>query len=201
MAIPTTENEKSPVKIGKKGKNKLEKKENQKKEEAMTLKQQRFCEEFVIDFNGAAAARRAGYSPKTAQPIASQNLSKLIIQKKIAELTSKLTTDAGTSAEWVLERLKLVAERCIKQAAIKTINGVPVMEKVINEKGEEGFEPLWIFDSGGAAKALGLIGKYHKMFTDKVEHSGKVEGGGTTIVLPSNGRNDIQIEQKTDDKK
>jgi len=76
-----------------------------------------------------------------------------------------------------------------------------VMEKVINEKGEEGFEPLWIFDSGGAAKALGLIGKYHKMFTDKVEHSGKVEGGGTTIVLPSNGRNDIQIEQKTDDKK
>lgn len=36
----------------------------------MTTKQQQFIEEYLVDFNGAAAARRAGYSEKNARKIA-----------------------------------------------------------------------------------------------------------------------------------
>lgn len=49
----------------------------------LTDKQRRFVEEYCIDFNGAAAARRAGYSEDTANVIASQNLTKLNIRNAV----------------------------------------------------------------------------------------------------------------------
>ena len=54
-----------------------------KTKDELTDKQRRFCEEYVIDNNATQAAIRAGYSPKTAYSIASQNLRKLEIQKQI----------------------------------------------------------------------------------------------------------------------
>ena len=40
----------------------------------MTKKQKRFVEEYLIDLNAAQAAIRAGYSPKAAYSIGSENL-------------------------------------------------------------------------------------------------------------------------------
>ena len=45
----------------------------------LTEKEKNFCHEYVIDWNGARAARVAGYSEKTCTEIASQNLIKLHI--------------------------------------------------------------------------------------------------------------------------
>ena len=42
----------------------------------LTTKQLRWIDEYLIDFNGAAAAVRAGYSPKSARSIAHENLTK-----------------------------------------------------------------------------------------------------------------------------
>ena len=39
-------------------------------EKKLTAKQQRFCDEYLIDMNGTQAAIRAGYSKKTAYAIA-----------------------------------------------------------------------------------------------------------------------------------
>ena len=50
-------------------------------------KQERFCREYVTDHNGAAAARRAGYSKNTARVIAAQLLAKLNIRARIQTLT------------------------------------------------------------------------------------------------------------------
>ena len=47
---------------------------------ALTAKQERFVQEYLVDLNATAAAIRAGYSPKTANRIASENLSKPDIQ-------------------------------------------------------------------------------------------------------------------------
>jgi len=55
---------------------------------ALTDKQEMFCREYLIDLNATQAAIRAGYSVKTANRIAAQNLSKLDIQNRIAELSS-----------------------------------------------------------------------------------------------------------------
>jgi hypothetical protein len=41
----------------------------------LTPKQQAFVEEYIVDLNGTQSAIRAGYSAKTANRIASQNLS------------------------------------------------------------------------------------------------------------------------------
>ena len=49
----------------------------------LTTKERRFVEEYLIDFNGTAAAIRAGYSDRTAANIASENLRKLHIQAEI----------------------------------------------------------------------------------------------------------------------
>ena len=42
----------------------------------LTAKQQRFCDEYLIDLNATQAAIRAGYSEKNARNIASENLAK-----------------------------------------------------------------------------------------------------------------------------
>jgi predicted XRE-type DNA-binding protein len=43
---------------------------------ALNPKQQRFCDEYLIDLNATQAAIRAGYSKKTASAIGSENLTK-----------------------------------------------------------------------------------------------------------------------------
>ncbi len=50
----------------------------------LTAKQEKFVLEYLIDHNGARAARDAGYSDKTARQIATENLSKPYIQAVIA---------------------------------------------------------------------------------------------------------------------
>lgn len=52
-------------------------------EKKLTDKQRRFCEEYVIDWNGTRAAIAAGYSERTAKQIASENLRKNYIRDYI----------------------------------------------------------------------------------------------------------------------
>ena len=49
----------------------------------LTLKQQRFVQEYAVDLNGTQAAIRAGYSPKTARSIASENLQRPAVKDAI----------------------------------------------------------------------------------------------------------------------
>lgn len=80
----------------------------------LTDKQKRFIEQYCIHFNGARAAREAGYSEETAKEIASQNLTKLNIKNAIdlrlqeltmsaSEATKRLTDMARGSIESFLE--------------------------------------------------------------------------------------------------
>lgn len=69
----------------------------------LTDKQERFCREYAIDFNGTQAAIRAGYSKKTAQQISDQNLSKLVIQKFIAEIQKPIIEDLNLKQVDVLK--------------------------------------------------------------------------------------------------
>lgn len=72
---------------------------------ALTDKQEMFCREYLIDLNATQAAIRAGYSVKTANRTASENLSKPDIQNRIAELKSKRNDAVGINAAYVLQRL------------------------------------------------------------------------------------------------
>lgn len=50
---------------------------------ALTARQQRFVDEYLIDLNATQAAIRAGYSAKTANRMGAENLSKPGIQAEI----------------------------------------------------------------------------------------------------------------------
>lgn len=69
----------------------------------LTDKEKRFCQEYIIDFNGTQAAIRAGYSSKTAYAIACEMLQK----PKIRTVIDKRLVELSLSAE---ESQKLVSD-------------------------------------------------------------------------------------------
>ena len=68
----------------------------------LSLKQKKFCEEYVITGNATEAAKKAGYSEKTARSQGAENLTKPDIQKYIKELTNASQTVRIASGEEVL---------------------------------------------------------------------------------------------------
>lgn len=72
-------------------------------------KQQRFVEEYLIDLNATQAAIRAGYSPKTATAIASENLAKPNISAAIACAMAERSKRTGITQDRILEELAKVA--------------------------------------------------------------------------------------------
>ena len=68
----------------------------------LTAKQQRFCDEYLIDLNATQAAIRAGYSKKTARKIGQENLTKADQDEVLRYLTSVLRGESQ-STEIVVE--------------------------------------------------------------------------------------------------
>jgi phage terminase small subunit len=77
--------------------------------EKLTDKQRRFCEEYVVDWNGTRAAIAAGYSEKTAYAIAGQNLRKLELKAYIEEIKNDLSRLSGVTALRNIKELAKVA--------------------------------------------------------------------------------------------
>lgn len=75
----------------------------------LTDKQKKFCEQYVLDFNGAQAAIRAGYSEDTAKEIASENLTKPNIQEYLAQLKSQAASEYGITKQQLIDELRKVA--------------------------------------------------------------------------------------------
>lgn len=75
----------------------------------MTAKQQRFVSEFLIDLNATQAAIRAGYSPKVANRIGSENLSKPVIAAAIAQAQGDQNQRLLLTADDVREQNAFIA--------------------------------------------------------------------------------------------
>lgn len=71
----------------------------------LTDKQELFAREYLKDLNATQAAIRAGYSAKTANEQGAQNLAKLSIADRIAELKAVRNEEVGIDATYVLKRL------------------------------------------------------------------------------------------------
>lgn len=76
----------------------------------LTPKQKAFCEEYIIDLNGKQAAIRAGYSPKTAVEIATENLCKPHVASYLEQLKKERSDCTKIDANYVLNRLKEIDE-------------------------------------------------------------------------------------------
>lgn len=107
---------------------------------ALTPKRLRFVQEYLIDFNATQAATRAGYSAKTAKQQGQRLLTFVDVQKAIAEAGGKQAEKLDLSVERVL--------RGLFEEATRHGEGTSHAARV---------------------SAWGLLGKYHSLFTDKID--------------------------------
>jgi len=100
----------------------------------LTDKQKRFCEEYVIDFNGLQAAIRAGYAKNSAAGQASELLTKPNISSYVKQLQSKLGEACSVSAQDIIEELKKIAFSDINNllSAGNTIKDITTLENRIS---------------------------------------------------------------------
>ena len=147
---------------------------------ALTEKQRRLVDEYLIDLNATQAAIRAGYSVKTAREQASQNLTKLNIQQAISEKMAERSKRTGVNQDRIVLELAKIAfvnaadvidseDATIKAGATAddtaAIQSVKV--KVIPTKEGEGVErEIRLNDK---LKALELLGKHLGMWNDKLD--------------------------------
>ena len=75
----------------------------------MTEKQKKFCNEYIVDLNATQACIRAGYKPDNAKQMATENLSKPIIQAYIAERQAKVRTRTNITVDFVVNGIKDIA--------------------------------------------------------------------------------------------
>ncbi|KAF4559206.1 terminase small subunit [Pseudomonas sp. CES] len=72
---------------------------------ALTAKQQRFVDEYLIDLNATQAAIRAGYSKKTAQVQSARLLSNVMVSAAVAKGMESRATRTGITQDMVLREL------------------------------------------------------------------------------------------------
>lgn len=75
---------------------------------ALTARQRRFVDEYLVDLNATQAAIRAGYSPKTAGAIGAENLSKPEIADAIADAKAKRSERTEITIDRVLKELAAI---------------------------------------------------------------------------------------------
>ena len=84
----------------------------------LTAKQQRFVEEYLVDFNGTQAAIRAGYSHATATAIGSENLRKPDVAAAVLARREEMSQQALIASMHVQERAIRSVERLERIAEI-----------------------------------------------------------------------------------
>jgi len=128
----------------------------------LTPKQERFCEEYLIDLNATQAAVRAGYAAgKTAEVQGARLLGNAKVKAAIDELKKARSQTTGITAERVLTGIMGVIERCEQAVAVTDEDGNPTGE--------------WKFESGSALRGYELLGKHLKLFTERIEVSDSSE--------------------------
>lgn len=152
----------------------------------LTDKQERFCQEYLIDLNATQSAIRAGYAESGARTEGSRLLANADIQDRICQLNDSRMKSLNVTPEFVLgELLKLAsadpAEMYHEDGRMKNIHDIPEhLRKTIARietieyfegKGDDREQVGWIKRVGfwSKEKALENLGKHLRLFSDKLE--------------------------------
>lgn len=138
----------------------------QQEDPELALKRERFILAYLGEArgNGAEAARMAGYSEANARFEAARLLTNANVRARIDEV---LNAEAMSAAE-VLHEVTRVA-----QAPITAFMQV-IRPAETDDDGNETAPMMVRLDYGAKVKSLELLGKYHQLWTDKIQHSGEV---------------------------
>lgn len=78
-------------------------------QKTLTAKQARFVEEYLVDLNASAAARRAGYSERVSGAIGFENLTKPEIKAAIEAAQRERSARTGITADRVIAEIAKIA--------------------------------------------------------------------------------------------
>lgn len=155
------------------------------KKRELTAKQRAFIEAYIACLNASEAARIAGYSHASAYAIGHENLRKPEIMDEIIrklkgfimpseEVLARLSEQARANMATFLDsrgNLDLSSEDA--QNKMHLVKKYKVHEWTTGSGEREAQHKTVEIELHDAQSALGLMGKYHKLLTDKVELSGK----------------------------
>ena len=127
----------------------------------LNIKQKRFADEYLICSNATEAAKKAGYSEKTAYSIGQRLLKKVEVKSYIDERLKILESEKIAQADEVMKYLT------------KVLRGQETEETIVVEgQGDGIFKARKIekeISPKDKLKAAELLGKIYGLFTDKVE--------------------------------
>lgn len=149
----------------------------------LTQKELLFVKAYLADPNATQAAIAAGYSEKTARSIGYEKLTKPHIKEAIEFGFKKITEGFDVSAERIIQELARIAFVNMKDLATWTESGVHFKPSdSISEDAAAAIVEVseTVTQHGGTlrikqhdkVRALELLGKYRKLFAERVEHSG-----------------------------
>lgn len=133
---------------------------------SLSEKQKRFADYYVETGNKTEAAIKAGYSKKTARVIGQENLLKPAIKSYIDERLKELEEKRVASATEVMQLLTsaMRGELDEEVVVVESIGDYCSEARVVKKK-------IGLKDR---IKAAELIGKRHRLFTDKVQLEGTI---------------------------
>lgn len=155
---------------------------------ALTDKQAAFVREYLVDLNASAAARRAGYSERTAGYIGHENLKKPEIAEAIAEAQTERAERTEVTADRVLKEYACMALYDPKDIASHPMSGprdiASLPEAVRRAIIGWGWDKHGNFTLKLASKqaALDSIAKHLGMFKDNVQLTG-IDGGPLEVTI------------------
>lgn len=128
---------------------------------AMTNRQKKFCDEYLIDLNATQAAIRAGYSERSAGRNADRMMKNDEIRSYIEEQLQQLHNERTADAQEVVEYLTSV------------LRGESEGEELVNEFQGDGISMAVHVRKKPSEKdklrAAELLGKRFGIFTDRIE--------------------------------
>lgn len=152
----------------------------------LTPLQDRFCHEYIIDYNGSEAAKRAGSKAKQTRTTACEWLTKPHIQERIEELRGNQSKRLNITADRILEELAKIAFMDIVGAFDEKGNLLPIHKMPEDVRRAIGGLDVSKLDLKAGKKMLGkttlskiklidkrgaleLLGKHEKLWSEKVE--------------------------------
>lgn len=156
----------------------------------LTDKENRFVDEYLVDYNGTQAAIRAGYSKRTAGAIASELLTKERIRTQLQTKSRRIHQKLEISQERTLQEIARVAFQDVRMFFYEDGSLIPI--HLLSDDAAAvlaGFdiEELFEYEDGvknkigqtkkikrfDKMKALELLAKYYKI----------IDGDGTPVSL------------------
>jgi phage terminase small subunit len=146
---------------------------------ALNPKQERFCNEYLVDYNATQAAIRAGYSKKTAYVIAAEILSKKEVQEYLSAKKTILADQLSITQQRTMQEIGRIAYHDIRKLFNKDGSLVPIHELDDDSAAVlAGFDVEEIYAQGeqigvtkklkkyDKTKALEMLAKHYKIYSD-----------------------------------